>query len=84
MPEREIAVQFWNRLIDEGVYVNLALPPATPGSLFLIRSSVSSAHTEAQVDRAIAIMTAVGSELGVLDVGRRNRSPNAGAARSAT
>jgi len=84
MPALEIAVQFWNRLIDEGVYVNLALPPATPGSLFLIRSSVSSAHTEAQIDRAVSIMTAVGSQLGVIDVRRPHRSPSAGAARSAT
>jgi 8-amino-7-oxononanoate synthase len=84
MPDRDTAVQFWNRLIDEGVYVNLALPPATPGSLFLIRSSVSSAHTEVQIDRAISIMTAVGSELGVREVARRHRSRSAGAARPAT
>jgi len=84
MPERESAVQFWNRLIDEGVYVNLALPPATPGSLYLIRSSVSSAHTEAQIDRAVSVMTAVGSELGVIDARRPRRSPRAGTARSAT
>jgi 8-amino-7-oxononanoate synthase len=84
MPDRETAVRFWNRLIDEGVYVNLALPPATPGSLFLIRSSVSSAHTEVQIDRAISIMTAVGSELGVRGGARRHRSAGAGGARPAT
>lgn len=84
MPSRETAVQFWNRLIDEGIYVNLALPPATPGSLSLIRSSVSSAHTEAQIDRAVSIMIAVGSEFGVLDVRRPQRSSGTGAARSAT
>ena len=66
MPDRERAAVFWNRLIDEGVYVNLALPPATPGSLSLIRSSVSSAHTEVQIDRAVSIMSAVGRELGVI------------------
>lgn len=66
MSDRETAMQFWNRLIDKGIYLNLALPPATPGSLSLIRSSVSSAHTEAQIDRAISVMTAVGFDLGVL------------------
>ena len=65
MPDRETAVRFWNRLVDEGLYVNLALPPATPGSLSLIRSSVSSSHTEAQIDRAVSIMTAIGTELRV-------------------
>ena len=67
MPERETAVRFWNRLIEEGLYVNLALPPATPASLSLIRSSVSAAHGEAQIDRAVSIMTAVGHELRVLE-----------------
>jgi 8-amino-7-oxononanoate synthase len=66
MPDRATATLFWNRLLDEGIYVNLALPPATPASLSLIRSSISSAHTEAQIDRAVSVMTAVGRELGVL------------------
>jgi 8-amino-7-oxononanoate synthase len=67
MPGKELAVQFWNNLIRRGVYANLALPPATPGSLSLIRCSLSAAHTEAQIDRAIAVMVAVGHELRVLD-----------------
>jgi len=64
--DRETAVRFWNMLIDNGVYINLALPPATPGSQSLIRSSVSAAHTEAQIDRAIAVMTEMGFKLGIL------------------
>ena len=67
MPDKETAVRFWNRLIDRGVYANLALPPATPGSLSLIRCSISAAHTEAQIDRALSAMVAVGRELGILD-----------------
>ena len=67
MPDKETAVWFWNRLIDQGVYANLALPPATPGSLSLIRCSISAAHTEAQIDRALSAMVAVGRELGILD-----------------
>jgi len=66
MTDRETAVRFWNRLIDRGVYANLALPPATPGSLSLIRCSISAAHTEAQIDRALSAMVAVGRELGIL------------------
>jgi 8-amino-7-oxononanoate synthase len=67
MPDKETAVWFWNQLIDRGVYANLALPPATPGSLSLIRCSISAAHTEAQIDRALSAMVAVGRELGILD-----------------
>lgn len=64
--DRELAVKFWNALVAGGVYLNLALPPATPGSQSLIRSSVSAAHTEAQIDRAIAVMTDTGYRLGIL------------------
>jgi 8-amino-7-oxononanoate synthase len=67
MPDKEAAVRFWNRLLDEGIYANLALPPATPGSLSLIRCSVSAAHSEAQIERAVSVMTAVGRELGILN-----------------
>jgi 8-amino-7-oxononanoate synthase len=66
MPDKEVAVRFWNRLLDQGVYANLALPPATPGSLSLIRCSVSAAHSEAQIESALSIMMAVGRELGIL------------------
>jgi 8-amino-7-oxononanoate synthase len=66
MPDKETAVRFWNRLLDQGVYTNLALPPATPGSLSLIRCSISAAHSEAQIESAIATMIAVGRELGIL------------------
>jgi 8-amino-7-oxononanoate synthase len=67
MTDKETAVRFWNRLIDRGVYANLALPPATPGSLSLIRCSVSAAHTEAQIDEALSTMVAVGREFGILE-----------------
>jgi 8-amino-7-oxononanoate synthase len=67
MTDKETAVRFWNRLIDRGIYANLALPPATPGSLSLIRCSISSAHTEEQIDRAISVMVAVGRELRIFD-----------------
>ena len=71
MTDEETAVRFWNRLIDRGVYANLALPPATPGSLSLIRCSISAAHTEAQIDRALSAMVAVGREFGILDPNHR-------------
>jgi 8-amino-7-oxononanoate synthase len=74
LADRESAVQFWNRLLDRGVYANLALPPATPGSVSMLRCSVSAAHTEAQIDRAIATMVAVGRELRVLDA-RATKTP---------
>lgn len=66
LPEPEVAVRLWNRLIDEGVYTNIAIPPATPNRWSLLRVSVSAAHGEAQIDRALAVMASVGGELGLV------------------
>ena len=49
MPSAELAVLFWNRLFANGVYVNLALPPAH--NVPLLRCSVSAAHSEAEIAR---------------------------------
>jgi 8-amino-7-oxononanoate synthase len=46
-------VTFWNALIENGVYVNLVLPPASPGGQALVRVSVSAAHSFEQIDRII-------------------------------
>ena len=77
MPDKETAVRFWNRLLDLGVYANLALPPATPGSLSLIRCSISAAHSEAQINCALSVMTAVGRELGILNAESKKTSAQA-------
>jgi 8-amino-7-oxononanoate synthase len=70
LPDPALAVRFWNRLIDEGIYTNIAIPPATPNGLSLLRVSVSAAHTEEQIDRALDVMASVETELGVVGSGR--------------
>jgi 8-amino-7-oxononanoate synthase len=66
MHDRALAVAFWNALLEAGLYLNLALPPATPTGTPLLRSSVSAAHSEAQIDTAIELFGEVGRQLGVL------------------
>ncbi|MFM2041502.1 MAG: putative 8-amino-7-oxononanoate synthase [Pseudomonadota bacterium] len=66
LPSKELAIAFWNVLLDSGLYLNLALPPATPNNLPLLRSSVSAAHTPQQIDTAVRLFTEVGRKLGVL------------------
>ena len=43
----------WNALLRDGIYVNLAVPPATPHAMSLLRLSVSAAHTEADISQII-------------------------------
>lgn len=66
LDSRELAVGFWNALLDAGVYLNLALPPATPSNKPLLRASVSAAHTLEQIDTAIAAFEQIGGALGLL------------------
>jgi len=66
LPDVEIAIRFWNMLLDNGVYVNLALPPATPGGNPLLRCSISAAHTRKQIARMVDVFNDTGVALGVL------------------
>jgi len=45
------ALAIWTGLLERGVYVNLVFPPATPNGNYLLRCSVSAAHTTAQIDQ---------------------------------
>jgi 8-amino-7-oxononanoate synthase len=40
----------WSALIELGVYVNMARPPATPAGMFLLRCSLCAEHRAEQVD----------------------------------
>jgi len=44
------ALLLWQGLLDNGIYVNLVLPPASPDDKALVRCSVSAAHTREQID----------------------------------
>jgi len=50
---RETALSDWNQLLDSGVYVNMMLPPATPGGASFLRCSISAAHTTEQINTII-------------------------------
>ncbi len=50
---RDQAIDWWNRLLQLGAYVNLVMPPASPTEDSLLRCSVSAAHSAEQIDRII-------------------------------
>jgi 8-amino-7-oxononanoate synthase len=60
------AVAFWNSLLAQGVYLNLALPPATPDSRPLLRSSVSAAHSFDQIDAVLDAFATVGRSMNLV------------------
>jgi 8-amino-7-oxononanoate synthase len=51
MPSEAALLSAWVALLERGVYVNLALPPATPQGVYLLRCSVCAVHTREQLER---------------------------------
>jgi 8-amino-7-oxononanoate synthase len=64
----ELAAKAWHGLLSQGVYVNLALPPATPSGTALLRCSVCAAHSTGQLNRVVNVLTEVGRQLGIIPV----------------
>ena len=65
LADERSAITAWNRLLEKGVYVNLALPPGTPGGLCLLRCSVSAAHTADEIEEALHRFAELRHELGL-------------------
>jgi 8-amino-7-oxononanoate synthase len=57
---------FWRALLDNGVYVNAIISPATPPGRQLLRTSYMAIHTDEQLDRVLGTFEVVGKELGVI------------------
>ena len=53
IPTKELALGMWKELLENGIYVNLMIPPATPNGECLLRCSVSAAHTEKQIEKIL-------------------------------
>lgn len=53
MEDRSATIDCWQHLLNAGVYVNLVVPPASPSTNFLLRNSVSAAHSSEQIDTII-------------------------------
>jgi len=59
----EAPALLWGELLSHGVYVNLVLPPATPGGSPLLRCSLSAAHSPEQIDLVLKAFAAVSAKL---------------------
>jgi glycine C-acetyltransferase/8-amino-7-oxononanoate synthase len=66
MPDLERGAAMWEALLHEGLYVNLARPPATPANMTLLRCSLCAAHTAEQVQQIIGMFTRAGQKIGII------------------
>ncbi|MFZ5705603.1 MAG: serine palmitoyltransferase [Pseudomonadota bacterium] len=60
------AVALWQGLLEAGLYVNTARPPATPAGTFLLRCSLCAEHSDEQVDQILATFQSAGQAIGVI------------------
>ncbi|WP_250890642.1 serine palmitoyltransferase [Sphingobium nicotianae] len=60
------AVMMWQALLELGLYVNMARPPATPAGTYLLRCSLCAEHSSAQVGQILDIFAAAGRQTGAI------------------
>ncbi len=63
-----LTVALWQRLLEDGLYVNLIVPPGCPVDQCVLRASCSAAHSSEHLSRALDIFGRVGAALGVTRV----------------
>ena len=59
--ERETAIGLWQGLLDAGIYTNLMIPPAAPSGKFIVRISLSAAHSDQDIDYIINALEVLAS-----------------------
>jgi glycine C-acetyltransferase/8-amino-7-oxononanoate synthase len=66
MPDLERGAAMWEALLENGLYVNLARPPATPAGMTLLRCSLCAEHTSEQVQDILARFERAGKAVGII------------------
>ena len=66
LPDQEQAVGMWQALMEQGLYVNMARPPATPAGMYLLRCSLCAEHSSEQVGQIIDKFAAAGRVTGAI------------------
>lgn len=66
MPDLERGAMMWEALLQEGLYVNLARPPATPANMTLLRCSLCAEHSAEDVQTILGMFERAGKTVGIL------------------
>ncbi|RIV86690.1 serine palmitoyltransferase [Aurantiacibacter zhengii] len=66
MPDLEKGAAMWSALLTEGLYVNLARPPATPANMTLLRCSLCALHSDEEVETILGMFERAGKMVGII------------------
>lgn len=64
--DAELAMVFWKKLYDKGVFVNAFIPPGVPPNMSMMRTSYMATHEDEHLDAILNVFHEVGLELGLL------------------
>ena len=63
LADQNQTVAMWNQLLAHGIYCNMSRPPATPAGVFLLRCSLSAAHSMEDVRDIVSRFIAARDQL---------------------
>ncbi len=66
MPDLQKGASMWEALLHEGLYVNLARPPATPANMTLLRCSLCAEHSSEEVETILGMFERAGKAVGII------------------
>ena len=66
LPDQAMAVGIWQTLLELGLYVNMARPPATPAGMYLLRCSLCAEHSDEQVGAILEMFAQAGRAVGCI------------------
>lgn len=64
--DAELALVFWRKLYDKGVFVNAFIPPGVPPNMSMMRTSYMATHEDEHLDAILNVFHEVGIELGLI------------------
>ncbi len=62
----EIALRMWKMLYDEGIFVNVFVPPGVPQGRQMMRTSYMATHEDHHLEKIIDTFDKVGKKLGLI------------------
>ncbi|WCT72771.1 aminotransferase class I/II-fold pyridoxal phosphate-dependent enzyme [Sphingomonas naphthae] len=66
LPDQQTTVLMWQALLERGLYVNMARPPATPAGTYLLRCSLCAEHSDEQVGEILGMFESAGRAVGCI------------------
>lgn len=60
------AFGLWKGLFDDGIFVNVFIPPATPPNMSMMRNSFMATHEREHLEKVVDCYTKIGKKLGII------------------